>query len=149
MTTKRFVLPISILLFVIASACEEKDCCRIQEDGRNTLTGSWLLYERGYSPGAEYITENVSLLPPQTVTFHDDGTISSSVEGWKAHQFYLVLNDPSQPEVSVLALFNTLPDQPVDTTALQNSYVITFHDGKLKLSFRWCFEGCHLGFRAI
>jgi hypothetical protein len=149
MTLKRSFVSISFLLFVIASACEEKDCCSIQEEGRNDLTGSWLLYEWGYSPGAGYITENVSQIPPQTITFHDDGTISSSVDGWKPHLFYLVLSDPSQPDLSVLALFDTLPDQPVDINDLQNSYLITFDDGKLKLSFRWCVEGCHLGFRAI
>ena len=59
---KNIIQPILILLGIILFGCVENDdlCCGIQET--NQLSGMWLLYEVGYSPGFGYITEAI---PPQ------------------------------------------------------------------------------------
>ncbi len=40
--------------------------------------GQWVLYERGYSPGAGYITEDVALVPPQTLKLNSDGSLEAT-----------------------------------------------------------------------
>jgi hypothetical protein len=58
---KMLVVNIPVILVVIlAVSCGEKDCCGDSEkENSNELVGEWLLFERGYSPGAGYIIEPV------------------------------------------------------------------------------------------
>ena len=144
------ILSILSLLLVFAFSCEEKDRSVIpQAEGRESLTGSWLLYEKGLSPGSGYITKNIPSLPPQVITFHDNGSLFSTVNGLDEYKFYLVLNDPTEPDNKILALFKTMPSNEQDTSHLEHSYFVTFAEGRLRLAFRWCIEGCHLAFKPI
>jgi hypothetical protein len=137
-----------VLPFFVLS-CENKDCCTFPGESATELHGTWLLYERGYSPGAGYITEAVSAEPAQTITFQRDGKINTNFEGWKDYTFYRVLHD-DQTGDDVLALFKEEPHGELDVRQLEHSYSISYDDdGNLRLAFRWCIEGCHLGFKRI
>ena len=132
-----------ILIAVFTLSCEEKECClNLEEDGATDISGEWLLYERGYSPGAGYTIEPVSAVPPQRINFQDNGGLSCTVEGLTEYKFYSVQGD-------VVGLFKTNPGPEPDSLAFTHSYNFTFENGKLRLGFRYCYEGCHLGFRKI
>ena len=89
---KNIIQPAFMLLGMILLGCVENDdlCCGIQESDQ--LRGSWLLYEVGYSPGFEYITEAIPPKPAQTLRF-DDNRVSSTVEGLERFKYYRILND--------------------------------------------------------
>jgi len=140
---KLFINVPIILIAVFSLSCDEKECClNLEEDGATAISGEWLLYERGYSPGAGYIIEPVSSVPPQLIKFNDNGVLSSTVEGLTDYKFYSVQGD-------VVGLFKTNPGPEPDSLAFTHSYNFTFEDGNLKLGFRYCYEGCHLGFKKI
>jgi len=141
---KKLVVYISIILIVfLALSCDEKDCCTDQEkEGSNELAGDWILYERGYSPGAGYIIEPVSAVPPQIIGFKGNGELSCSVSGLQDYKFYSVKGD-------VVGLFKSDPGPSPDSLAFIHSYNFSFEEGNLKLGFRYCFEGCHLGFKKV
>ena len=106
------------------------------------LLGEWLLFERGYSPGAGYIIEPVSAVPPQIIEFKSNGELSCSVSGLTEYKFYSVKGD-------VVGLFKSDPGPSPDSLAFTHSYNFSFEDSNLKLGFRYCFEGCHLGFKKV
>ena len=75
---KNIIQPMFILLGMFLLGCVEKDdlCCGIKE--ADQLSGRWLLYEVGYSPGFEYITEAIPPKPAQTLTFSNNRVSSTS-----------------------------------------------------------------------
>jgi hypothetical protein len=139
---------ILILSGIILFGCGENDdlCCSIPE--ANKLNGTWLLYERGYSPGAGYITESVPAHPAQSIKFGND-RVSSTVLGWERFKYYEILDDTlvSTPYITLYVddpgVRPNPPLSDVETYSfdLENN-ILTFH-------FRWCIEGCHLSFRKI
>jgi hypothetical protein len=135
---------INITLILIASivvSCSEKDCCvGLEEDGTKELAGEWILFERGYSPGAGYIVEPVGPAPPQIIDFKSNGELSCSVPGLTDYKFYAVTGD-------IVAFYKTDPGPSPDSLTFIHSYHFSFEGKELKLSFRYCIEGCHLGFR--
>lgn len=132
-----------ILVAMFTLSCDEKECCvNVEEEGANDILGEWLLYERGYSPGAGYVIEPVSAVPPQLIKFKDNGILSCTVKGLTDYKFYSVQSD-------VVGLFKTDPGPEPDSLAFTHSYHFTFENGSLKLGFRYCYEGCHLGFKKI
>ena len=141
---KKLVVNISIILIAfLALSCNEKDCCvGLEKEGSDQLVGSWLLFERGYSPGAGYIIEPVSAVPPQIIEFKSNGDLSCSVSGLTEYKFYSVMGD-------VVGLFKNDPGPSPDSLAFTHSYNFSFQDGNLKLGFRYCYEGCHLGFKKV
>ena len=141
---KKLVVNIPIILIaILALSCNEKDCCEGEEnEGNNELAGKWLLFERGYSPGAGYIIEPVSAIPPQIIEFKNNGVLSCSVSGLTDYRFYAVKGD-------VVGLFKSDPGPSPDSLAFTHSYNFSFEDSNLKLGFRYCYEGCHLGFKKI
>ena len=141
---KKLVVNIPIILIaLLALSCSEKDCCMGGEkEGSNELAGKWLLFERGYSPGAGYIIEPVSAVPPQIIEFKSNGELSCSVSGLTEYKFYSVNDD-------VVGLFKSDPGPSPDSLAFTHSYNFSFEDSNLKLGFRYCYEGCHLGFKKI
>ena len=141
---KKLVIHIPIILIAfIALSCNEKDCCAgLEKEGSNELVGDWQLYERGYSPGAGYIIEPVSSNPPQIIEFKSNGELSCSVSGLTDYKFYSAKGD-------VVGLFKNDPGPSPDSLALTHSYNFSFEDGNLTLGFRYCFEGCHLGFKKV
>ena len=141
---KKLVVDIPIILIAfLALSCNEKDCCvGMEKEGSDQLVGSWLLFERGYSPGAGYIIEPVSAVPPQIIEFKSNGELSCSVSGLTEYNFYAVKGD-------VVGLFKSDPGPSPDSLAFTHSYNFSFEDGNLKLGFRYCYEGCHLGFKKV
>jgi hypothetical protein len=142
----------NILFFVFVGfyiSCETAtDCCVPPPDSNQWLFGSWLLYERGYSPGAGYFTEPVDPEPPQTLKLRLDYTVKTTIPSLIAFKFYRILDDPNFDR-KILALFPSDPgDQVLDLMNLDHSYIIESEDGtRIKLIFRFCFEGCHLGLK--
>src|SRR5688572_14090287 len=132
---KKLVINIPIILIaLLALSCDEKDCCAgAEKEGNDDLAGDWLLFERGYSPGAGYIIEPVSAVPPQIIEFKNNGELSCSVSGLTEYKFYSVQGD-------VVGLFKSDPGPSPDSLAFTHSYNFSFEDGNLKLGFRYCYE---------
>jgi hypothetical protein len=141
---KKLVVNIPIILIAFfALSCNEKDCCvGVEKEDSNELAGKWLLFERGYSPGAGYIIEPVSAVPPQIIEFKSNGELSCSVSGLTEYKFYSVNGD-------IVGLFKSDPGPSPDSLAFTHSYNFSFEDNNLKLGYRYCFEGCHLGFKKV
>ena len=139
---------ILILSGIILFGCVENGdlCCNIPET--NKLSGKWLLYEYGYSPGFEYINEPVPPSPAQTLTFGND-RISSTVEGLERFKYYRILND-TVVDTPYIALY---ADEPSGQTDIPSSdaptYSFDLENNILTLYYRWCYEGCHMAFRKI
>jgi hypothetical protein len=126
-------------------------CTEIDSNDSQIITGSWLLYEQGYSPGAGYIVKSVSDSPPQVIVLNEDSTLTSTIEGWTDYKYYQVLKDTIGGNSRlILALFKLDPgSKPKKLEELDHSYNISFENGDLRLAYRFCMEGCHLAFREI
>ena len=136
------------LLFVVTACDNSEDCCLPIGDLEN-LYGNWQVYERGYSPGSGYIVDEVPDEPAQILTFESDNKFSSNYQGLEDFSYYLILNDNSGG--FILSLYERKRDmkENQDINSLEHSYSIVYEDGNLKLYFRYCFEGCHIGLKKI
>ena len=137
-----------IILGIIVMGCVEKEdlCCGIQET--NKLSGTWLFYERGYSPGFGYITEAIPSKPAQMVTIGDDD-ISSTVKGWEQLKYYRILTDPDAHTQYVALYVNDPGAQPGTPAPDVQTYTFDLQNNILTLRYRWCIEGCHMAFKKI
>ena len=137
-----------LILLSCLIACED-NTARFREEISNSLTGTWMLEEYGYSPGSGYITRSVPAIPVQIISFSANLTMSSNKEGLVNYKFYRVLNDAVNG-LEVIAFFEENPGiGPIDISSLTHSYVVAREGNRMRLTFRWCFEGCHLGLRKI
>jgi hypothetical protein len=145
-TMRTFSLCIFLFFFILFTGCieEENMCCAIRET--DELSGSWLLYELGYSPGSEYITEDVPSVPSQIIKLNGR-KVESTIEGFDDIKFYRVLTDTIH-HIPYVAFYTEDPIQ-VDAQAPISTYLFNVNDSVLKLHFRWCIEGCHLAFKKI
>ena len=142
---KHSILIFFILIFL--SCKESEDCCFPLEE-QVDIIGEWQIYEEGYSPGFEYIVEDVPAFPPQLLNFKSDNVFWSNVEGLDEFSYYKVFEDPFS-DGKIVALFDENPID-VDVTHLKYSYNLEqYLNGYIKLSFRFCFEGCHIGLRQV
>jgi len=152
--TKRTKMKIrtSLLLFtciVLGSSCQEEADKIPETSFGQAIAGSWVLVEYGYSPGAGYITEVVPEIPRQTIDFQEDFGVSTNIERLMEYKFYRILEDTAS-ESMVIALYEENPGSAVqDISKLAHSYSVQWNEGKLILYYRWCIEGCHLGFKRI
>jgi len=137
------IYTLALILSIIFTSCEQDECC--QADVPQDLIGDWLLTERGYSPGDRYIVESVDAVPAQTINLQENQQFSSNISGLEDFTHFQVLDDPDTG-TRVLALLPAPPSGDLDINNLDHSYDVVFEDGLLKLYFRYCFEGCHLGF---
>ena len=137
------IYPVLLLLFPLS--CKEECCQEEVLSPDQALNGSWLLYERGYSPGSGYVIDKVSPKPAQKITFRPDNTLTSTVKGLTQFKFYSTAYD----SVSDDLVLNLYEDQPQDTSQVASSFSVEMADGNLKLMYHYCIEGCHLGFRRI
>lgn len=134
----------AIAILFLSFSCDEN---KVNPLINKELVNTWLLFERGYSPGAGYITDEVSPNPAQTMSFQPDGQFSSTIEGLRDYKYYSVIQDSTQ---EVLALYFDQPsasDQELEN--LTHSYNIEFTEDAVKLYFRWCIEGCHMALRPL
>ena len=143
--SRNFIYILIVNVAFLLAGCQEDDCCFIDPD--TPIVGTWLLTERGYSPGSGYITDPVEPEPAQVMSIDTDGGFSSNIRGLEEFGYFRILED-SQSEV--LALFRVPTSGDLDLDRLEHSYNIQFQDdGSVKLYFRFCFEGCHLGFKKM
>jgi hypothetical protein len=143
---KSHVSVIAYLTILLMSDCSDlNDLIAINNESNNQLNGTWILCERGYSPGAGYIIESIPLIPAQTVTFHETNTLSSNIQGFSDVHFFRLETD-SVTDSEILYLYDEIPASGSNPVS---SYFVTSKSNELKLSFRYCIEGCHLGFRKI
>lgn len=144
---RRRLLPILLTLAASVLSCEQELGPLRTGPVGETLVGSWLLVERGHSPGSGYYTDPVPDEPPQYMTLHADHRLTSNI--FTEYKYYRVLIDTAQ-DVEVVAFFRSDPgDKPVHLSNLEHSYTVRKEEEMLKLWYRYCFEGCHLGFRRL
>lgn len=136
---KQFV---TLLMICMLFSCEQNDCCVNPEGGSNTLTGTWLLFERGYSPGGGYITEPVSANPAQTITFRNNGEMISTISGSDEYKFYFI-------QGSIIAFYKEYPGSSPELATFTTSFDLSFVGDNIKLQYRYCIEGCHMQLRKI
>lgn len=144
---KNFRNLISFLTILFLFGCSENKP-EVEPEARplkdeSELFGTWIMYERGYSPGDIYYTDPVSFDPPQLVKFNADHKFASNI--FTEYTYYAIVEYPGT-QFKILALFKS---KPVDINPLQleHSYFVSFIGPKLRLVYRSCFEGCHLGFQ--
>jgi hypothetical protein len=149
----------SILLIIIAlvqSNCDksfnedhlikEEHCEFLTITGEPSILGKWQVYEKGYSPGHEYIIEKIPSVPAQTVDFKPHNVLVTNILG--DYSFYYVLRHPTTGE-NIIALFTSQQNQEdIKIDELEVSYLLSqCRNGNIRLSFRYCYEGCHLGLK--
>jgi hypothetical protein len=139
---------LGLLVLILLSSCDNnEDCCLPITDGE--LLGTYRVYEYGYSPGDRYITEEVPASPAQLLYFYDDNRFSSNYAELKDFTYYLLLKDDR--EGTILALFTEEPDltEEFDINNLSHSYSVEFDVLSIRLNYRFCIEGCHIGLKKI
>ena len=141
------ILVLIIPVLLILSCDGNQDCCLPINDGE--LLGKFRVYEYGYSPGDRYIVESVPADPPQLLNFEDDCTFSSNYQNLTSFKYYMILEGNNDEKI--LALFEKKPDnkENIDVNNLSHSYLIEYEGLNVKLYYRFCFEGCHIGLNKI
>ncbi|GJM30908.1 MAG: hypothetical protein DHS20C17_35430 [Cyclobacteriaceae bacterium] len=133
------------LLLILSTACHQDDFCCV--DPNNEIIDSWILFERGWSPGSGYNIDPVSADPPQTMEIRSNGRFTSNIQGLEKYQYFAIIQDQ---QWEVLALFENRPPENPQLDKLEHSYIIEFQEnGTVRLYFRFCIEGCHLGLRKL
>jgi hypothetical protein len=139
------IFPLLLAVSLVSGCVENEDmCCAISET--QPLDGVWLLFERGYSPGAGYITESISSEPAQKLIL-SDGKVSSTTEGWESLKFYTISNDTVY-QSPYIELYTTDPNSQPSNSSVA-TYSFDLEGDVLTLRFRWCIEGCHMAFKKI
>lgn len=133
----------------VLSACNDGlEVKKEEEVTLNELQGKWQLFEQGYSPGAGYIINEIDANPPQLITLHQ-GIFESNYPQLENFHYYLIFDDP-QSGMQVLSLYQEEPDLNSETLEnAQHSYLVKIEEDHVKLFFRYCIEGCHLGMRKL
>jgi hypothetical protein len=141
--------PVVILLVLVflAACSDEKEPVQLNVDGVEDIAGMWLLNEYGYSPGDRYITEHVSVIPAQTIHFFADGRMTSNLAGLSEYKFFEI-NFDEQIQLPYLIVYKTAEEAAAKVEPF-HSYTIQTQNGELRLSYRYCIEGCHMKFGKI
>lgn len=144
MKMPKFLIFTASILILLACDNElpDDECCERYKDG--SLTGTWLLYEQGYSPGSGYITVDIPATPAQTIQF-SDGQVTSTIDGFEEISYYKVLTDTVY-NTQYVALYKSDPNLEENP---YSTYSFDLSDSTLKLYYRWCVEGCHMGLRRL
>ena len=150
MKLKNFLYVFSIVVFLPLISCNDEACCELEPEGDNKpLAGVWQLFESGYSPGGGYIVVEVAADPPLLITFNEDGTVISNMEGMEEYKFYALVDDPYQ-DGQFIAFFKNKPtNDDLEAEVFDLSYSFEITGDELKLYYRFCIEGCHLGFKRL
>ena len=135
--------------FAVMFSCQDESPAKFDTlDHNQSLIGTWLYMEYGYSPGAGYHTTPVPLEPAQTITFNSSGRMSSNMVSFQQYMYYHIFDDPHS-DGHVLAFYKDDPGTEPDLSSSDPTYAMVWNEKKLKLFYRWCFEGCHNGFYKI
>jgi hypothetical protein len=136
-----------VLLIIFLFSCKDND---FNSSLEQTLRGSWILYERGYSPGSGYIVNQIPDKPAQVIIFKSNNEMSTTIEGMTDFKFFLVAFD-SIAKQKVLALYQDFPTDDLKNPPkyYNHSYTVREEGDKLKLYFRFCIEGCHMAFKRL
>jgi len=142
------MLQFTLLLMVFS--CQDDGGEMDKEVLEHTLIGTtWLNTEYGYSPGGAYQAVDVPVIPPQTIRFGDDLRLQTNIEGLDRYRYYRIADDTTRHQ-TVLAFYEEDPgDQTSGTSGFKHSYTVGREGEILKLYYRWCIEGCHLGFKRL
>jgi hypothetical protein len=132
-----------LCVLLLVNGCSDEPEVMTTES-ENEYLGSWLFVEYGYSPGAGYIIEAVSPIPPKTITFLSDEDFLSNIEGLKDYRFYSVSID-EYSDLPILKLYKHREDILVNSPDAP-SFNLVLNNNELKLLFRYCYEGCHSKF---
>lgn len=132
-----------LLLIILAlgvSACSRDGFHQTRES--NGIIGSWLLFERGFSPGDRYIVEEVPPVPGQLIRFKADSTFESNIEGYKSFNRFRLRE---QNDAVVLILYS---GAGIDHQG-RISFTISNPGQRLELRAHGCIEGCHEAYRPV
>lgn len=135
---KRWAL-MATLLFALLNCRSNDSDNSVKPIHGEALAGTWLLYERGYSPGSGYIIEKIPAKPEQTLTFTADGKLHAQGDGLKYYQSF------SQFRLDTLNTAVRIHYSPSETNYSEGVYL---KNDTLKL-YQPCIEGCHSGFVRI
>lgn len=127
-------------MLAVAFGCKESNNEFIENNG---IEGNWRVYESGYSPGAGYVVDEVSANPLKFVRFGEDQRFESNYEGFTDINYYKITEESQQP---VLWLYQEEPQGELRVDdELVYKYFVSQENNKLKLSYAYCIEGCHIG----
>ena len=112
------------------------------EGERIDVTGSWQLFEYGYSPGDQYIVQEVPADPGQLIHFNADSTFTSNIDAYKVFNRFRVRVEERATE---LVLFTDESPGAGDS----RSFTMLLSDQRLELRARGCIEGCHEAYRPV
>lgn len=143
MTKMIYILPI---LAVLLSCKSQTECCVYPEGevDSDVLLGKYQVYEYGYSPGAGYVTEPVPDDPLRYMSFRQDYSFESNYDGFEKFKYFQILEDTTTRQ-AVLSLYET----PSFDNPSNSNYTILSDSGIVKLQYRFCIEGCHIGLRKL
>ena len=139
---KVLLYAICILLF----SCEDKFTSEESQQDARALLGTWLLYEKGYSPGAGYIVEAVGAELEQTITFKNNHRMEVTIPWLEDFEYYAVMMDENNQDV-VLAFYESNPGPSPKLSSSDHKYTLVTDESGIKLYFRFCIEGCHLALK--
>lgn len=132
---KRWTL-IPTLLFTLINC---RSTYSVNSELRDSLAGTWLFYEQGYSPGAGYIINKIPAKPEQTLTLTANGRIQAKGDGLKYYQSFNSFRTDTLNQVTRIYY---------SPSTTNYSETIRLSGDTLRL-YQSCIEGCHLGFLRI
>ncbi len=136
-------LVLSAVCTFLSFSCREEG--GFLENPDRVIAGSWINVEQGYSPGSGYVTQKVEGNPPLTIYFDRDFEMSSNMGGFTEFRYYRV-----SASADVIVFYKEDPGASApDFSGVLNTYRIQWDGSMLKLCYRGCIEGCHLGFRYV
>ena len=143
---------VSIILLTLLIVTSFNSCldpgAQLEGEHVNFL-GTWLEFEYGYYPGGGYIVEPVDPDPAFTMTFSKSLKFSTNIDGLENYKHYRLIDDTANDQL-ILALFEKNPtSSDLALNKLKHSYNVTLEGDEIKLYYRFCFEGCHIGLRKI
>lgn len=142
---KQLIFALAFSLALIS--CGHDEYLGTLAEVNETLEGTWLLTERGSSPGAGYFTEDVPDEPAQTISLSEGRKFRSNIDGLSKFKYYTLWEDTAT-STTVMTLYEKNPRKK-SAEESSASYAMSFSEGKLMLYFRWCIEGCHMGFKPL
>jgi hypothetical protein len=131
-----------LVMALMFAGCNDEEPVWIADDV-DDIAGTWLQNERGYGTAfaGQYVIEPVSAFSARLINFFADGRMSSNIEELSDCKFYEIALE-QQDQSHYLIVYKT--EEDAAEGKVKARYDIDFPNGELKLSFRQCYEGCHI-----